>query len=265
METGLFGPQCAVPIGSWPRNSLNARNTLSHTALPSRSPLSGGPRTYARRFPERYERLVGAVAKEAFNDVIPRFHMVDGKPVAPARYSATKAGLSIKPKARVFLNENGNALDLLAIGAWVRFTERHTSAPRLFEKIRGLKPRRSSLKPYSEFSARGKKVVCLYCAEPEPDLVVDHVVPWRFVAEDKVWNLVLACRGCNSAKSNRIPTGAHIARLLEINEELLRLDPDRLPPRVRRDLEEWRTGGISDHVLGLVQRCHADGFQTWEV
>jgi hypothetical protein len=58
------------------------------------------------------------MAVTAFDDVIPRFHMVDGMPVSPVLYRATNSGVSVGPSARLFLHENGNALDLLAIGAW---------------------------------------------------------------------------------------------------------------------------------------------------
>ena len=128
------------------------------------------------------------VVGEAFDDVIPRFHNVPGGKARPALYKREDGGIRIGADARVFLNANHKALDLLAIGSWVKFTEKFSSAPRLYEKIQGLKFKRSALKPYKEFfqTVLGE-TNCFYCGrEAQAQSHVDHVIPWSFVAEDKV-------------------------------------------------------------------------------
>jgi hypothetical protein len=44
-------------------------------------------RDFRKRAPSEYDRLLGRVAREAFNDVIPRFHIVRGVPIKPAIFT----------------------------------------------------------------------------------------------------------------------------------------------------------------------------------
>ena len=232
--------------------------------------------TFQRQHPEQLENLLERIADRrdgAFRDVIPRFHNVRGGKIKarlfefdPENY--LKEGITIKPKARSFLKDNHHTLDLLAIGGWVKFTEKYTSAPKLFEKIQGLKPNRLGLSDYRKFFLGHGKAKCFYCSNPletTPD--VDHVIPWSYVAENKVWNLVLACKDCNGSggKSNRLPHGEFVKALIQRNNSILAIAPDNLPPKIKTDLAEWR-GRETDlvkHVKMLVGRCHADGFDKW--
>ena len=212
----------------------------------------------------RHQALVGKVAREAFDDVIPRFHTVAGRPIEPKLYEPDDDGIYVSSEVRAFLKQNHKALDLLAIGAWVKFTEKYTSAPRLYEKIEGLIPRRSTLKAYREFLQERGVVDCFYCGDLlSQNPHVDHVVPWRFVLEDRVWNLVMVCDTCNGAKSSMTPPDEYIDRVCKRNAELLEIDERDLPRKIRSDLVEWRGKRLSEELRVLVERCRGDGFGSW--
>jgi len=225
---------------------------------------------YRKKHSDSHEKLVSKVASKAFNNVIPRLHNVRGGKVTPHLYKEVskkgiRVGIRVSAEARAFLQQNHKAIDLLAIGSWVKFTETFTSAPRLYQKIQGSAFKRSALKPYKEFfqSLNGGKD-CFYCggdAGVRPH--VDHVIPWSFVAEDKVWNLVLSCTDCNSEKSSRTPSNRFIDKLVQRNEEVLDMSSSELPNRINKDLSEWRPGGLKKHIEVLVSRCRADDFGTW--
>ncbi len=66
---------------------------------------------------------------------------------------------------------------------------------------------------------------------------VDHFIPWSYVFEDELWNLVLTCRKCNLKKHSSLPSEKFIFKLVERNKEfsntidslkksLSRLDPE---------------------------------------
>lgn len=224
-------------------------------------------RDYRKKHSDRYAKLISKVSNNAFGNVIPRLHTVGGGKVTPSLYMASSHGIRINANARAFLQQNHKAIDLLAIGSWVKFTEKFTSAPRLYEKIQGLAFKRSALKPYREFlqSELGERE-CFYCAGsflPQPH--VEHVIPWSFVAEDKVWNLVLSCKDCNSEKSSQTPANSFVTKLIHRNEKILAMDASGIPKRINNDLSEWRSGGLKKHVEVLVSRCRADGFGTWKI
>ena len=221
-------------------------------------------RRFQKDFAPEYSRLIQQVASAAFNDVIPRFHKVARQTVEPRLYDVTGGGISIHPDVQRFLQANEKVLDLLAVGAWVKFTEKFTSAPRLYEKIQGLPPRRSSLKYYADYFAEAGVSDCFYCGvELDQNGHIDHFIPWRFVAEDKVWNLVLACASCNSQKSSLTPNDRYANKLLQRNDQLLAADPNDLPKKVRNDLVELRGRVPGEHVRMFLDACRADGFGIW--
>jgi 5-methylcytosine-specific restriction endonuclease McrA len=237
------------------------RDEASALDLSPETPL----RDFQKNYSNLYSKLVLKVSKNAFGNVIPRFHTVGRGRVTPLLYEASNEGILISANSRGFLQQNHKALDLLAIGSWVKFTEKFTSAPRLYEKIQGLAFKRSALKPYREFfqSVLGE-TECFYCGGsilPQPH--VEHVVPWSFVAEDKVWNLVLSCKDCNFKKSSQTPTNSFITKLVRRNEKILSLDASVIPSRINKDLSEWRPGELKKHIEVTVSRCRSDGFGTW--
>ncbi|MDL9947202.1 HNH endonuclease domain-containing protein [Gordonia sp. ABSL11-1] len=56
---------------------------------------------------------------------------------------------------------------------------------------------------------------CFYCdASVRAARHVDHLLPWSRVGIDGLTNLVLACAGCNSSKSDLLPAPEHVGRAL---------------------------------------------------
>jgi hypothetical protein len=84
---------------------------------------------FQRRMPGEYNTLLGKVAREAFDDVIPRFHTVHGAPIAPAIFTFSgrkgKAGdtIELTNGGRQFLIDYKKLVDYVAVSGWVRFTE----------------------------------------------------------------------------------------------------------------------------------------------
>jgi 5-methylcytosine-specific restriction endonuclease McrA len=218
---------------------------------------------YRSSYPADYQRLIASVARQAF-DVLPRFHTVHKRLVEPYLYRLNGADVIVEPSGCKFLREHARCVDLLAIAGWVAFTEQFTSAPRLFEKIEGTAVSRKQLASYRTFLGAIGGFTCFYCgASVLPNVPVDHVVPWAFVAEDMVWNLVIACETCNSKISSSIAGSFFIDRLIERNEKLLSQSVESLPSLIRRELVEWRVRSLREHMLLLAERCRMDGFTEW--
>lgn len=172
---------------------------------------------------------IARVEREAFNDVIPRFHVVNHK-ILPVRfYEQTDGGLVLTDQVFEVFGDSGENQDLLGeLGArWdlleAAFEMRRENGRldndiRRFYLVRGHDRRsitwtRPILNGY-------QKGVCFYCGEPmgEGDVHVDHVIPRQFVNHDEIWNLVLAHDFCNGQKSDALP-GAHYIEKLVIRNE----------------------------------------------
>lgn len=66
---------------------------------------------------------------------------------------------------------------------------------------------------------------------------VDHFIPWSYIFEDEIWNLVLACEDCNKNKRDSLYPSNFIEKILGRNtknynviegmsKSLARLDPE---------------------------------------
>ena len=93
------------------------------------------------------------------------------------------------------------------------------------------------------------------------------MIPWAFVAEDRGWNLVLACGPCNLDKRDRPPGNVHLKRLVDRNMRLLADlkagDLDRLGRYALRDLREFVAVDLREHLMALLATCRAEGFDEW--
>ena len=49
---------------------------------------------------------------------------------------------------------------------------------------------------------------------------VDHFIPWSYIQNDNLWNLVLSCQACNGKKSDKLASGKYLHKLLPRNEVL---------------------------------------------
>lgn len=72
--------------------------------------------------------------------------------------------------------------------------------PRLISKIEDPVPERRSLERYKRILREGVDL-CVYCNDPlssdRRQIHADHFIPWSYVYEDEIWNLVLTYRSCS--------------------------------------------------------------------
>jgi hypothetical protein len=226
-------------------------------------------RNFEKRVPEEHKALVNRVAREAFDDVIPRFHIVRNAEIDPKIFMFSgkpgNAGDVIKltDGGRVFLILYKKLIDYVAVSGWVRFTEGSTSAPRLHDKIDGGDLKRGAVSQWREALMVIQNSKCFY--DPSHDIgspEVDHVLPWSFVLEDRTWNLVLACRKCNNEKRDRLTGLDAIQQLCARNEKLIK-DQMWIGHKFGRHFVEWHSRDLSSHIKGLYDQAIADKFPKW--
>ena len=226
-------------------------------------------RDFQRRIPQEHEKLLRQVARDAFNDVIPRFHIVRGVPIDPAIFTPVQREgnvddtVELTSGGRQFLIKYRKLIDYVAVSGWVRFTEGFTSAPRLHDKIEGVTVRKA-VSQWRDLLTLMQGGRCFYdeihdMTSPE----VDHVLPWSFVLEDKTWNLVLACRNCNNEKRDRLTSTDALGKLCARNDQITK-GLTQADPKFLRHFAEWRSRDLSSHVVGLYDQAVADKFPKWK-
>jgi hypothetical protein len=225
---------------------------------------------FRKRLSKDYNVLVTKVAKDAFDDVIPRFHQVRGAAITPKIFSyAGKIGrvadvIELTAGSRHFLIEYKKLIDYVAVSGWVRFTEQFTSAPRLHDKIDGTNLRRGAISMWRTTLSAIQNGRCFYDDSHEmTSAEVDHVLPWSFVLEDRTWNLVLACRKCNNQKRDRLTDLPILEKLCSRNQQI-RDDKIKVGSAFGRNFDEWRSRDLSAYIKGLYDQATADGFPKWK-
>jgi hypothetical protein len=133
--------------------------------------------------PGDHKALLAEIAQQAFDDVIPRFHIVHDKPITPNIFTFTgrpgRAGDVIKltEGGRQFLIEYRKLVDYVAVSGWVRFTEGFTSAPKLHDKIDDSNVKRGAVSQWRESLMVMQNGKCFYDVRHDVALFeVDHVL-----------------------------------------------------------------------------------------
>ena len=119
-------------------------------------------------------------------------------------------------------------LEKLNYYAWVLWIERRLD---LQENEKGnleskldIAPKRESLKRFCDsLRNQGDTLECFYCKEPLTlrKTHMDHFIPWSFVKNDKIWNLVFSCHKCNESKNNKMANSDYLNKLISRNERVL--------------------------------------------
>ncbi|MGA7201880.1 MAG: HNH endonuclease signature motif containing protein [Candidatus Cybelea sp.] len=134
--------------------------------------------------------------------------------------------IAITSKARSFLRRQAPTLELIANFYWAEFLENcNRLAPRIVQKVSRDGASRRSMHRYLKILRAETESRCFYCHSAfgvERVPTVDHVIPWSFLLEDDLWDLVLACAKCNAEKSDWLPADTFIHKLILRNRALSR-------------------------------------------
>lgn len=125
-----------------------------------------------------------------------------------------------------FLSKNKCLIEKLNYYSWILWTEellekQERNITNISVKL-DLSTKRSSLNNFRKELINNGENSCFYCKRAlEKNCHVDHFIPWSFVKNDKIWNLVLSCGKCNTKKNNKIPNENYLNKLIKRNEQIL--------------------------------------------
>lgn len=155
-------------------------------------------------------QAIEKVEREAFNDVIRRFHTVEKQEVPVKFYEKTENGLVIFDNVfEIFSDKNNSQLNNELDSRWDLLEgafEIKRSNSKLMNDIRNIYlvngHERTDITKNREVLNGYQNNVCFYCGEliSEDDVHVDHVIPRQFLYHDEIWNLVLSHEFCNMQK-----------------------------------------------------------------
>ena len=127
-----------------------------------------------------------------------------------------------------FLTKYKSALENLNYYAWILWMENNLNIANKEEGNLAIKlddsTKRESLELFKKsLFDKGDILECFYCGNPISLRCchMDHFIPWSFVKDDKIWNLVFSCSHCNESKNNKIPSKEYLSKLINRNKNIL--------------------------------------------
>lgn len=141
-------------------------------------------------------------------------------------FSKKEEYIQFNPIMYEFVCKHKVVIEKLNYYEWARFLEHvneEKDTVRLLDKI-DESAKRNNLIYYrnllfNEFEMHN----CFYCGKLlKPDKIdVDHFIPWSFIKDDMLWNLVLSCPHCNRQKNDKLPEETFLYALQERNKKII--------------------------------------------
>ena len=130
--------------------------------------------------------------------------------------------LKLHHEALSFMSRNYVVLRYSVLALWsLRLEKLNPSMIKIMTKLSRERIERSALKKFHDMLIKYVDT-CFYCGTRlGDDTEVDHFIPWSYVLEDNLWNMVLACSSCNSKKGNQLP-GEHCLEKIYTQNSRLR-------------------------------------------
>ena len=179
------------------------------------------------------DQAVQVVAREGFEDVIPRFQTIgtDKEIVAERFYEfdfgkkliLKDATFSLAKEYRGELLEELEARWSLLEGAFIINQGQSQLANDVRDTYLLQGYARTNLTQNTPFLQAYQGNVCFYCSEqiPDGDAHIDHVLPRTVIFHDEIWNLVLCHSACNLLKSDKLVADHYVVKLAARNENIM--------------------------------------------
>lgn len=141
-------------------------------------------------------------------------------------FSKKDEWIKINPIMYQFVCKHKVVIEKLNYYEWARFLERvneDSIAVKIIDKIEE-SAKRNNLSVYRQILYEEFEMkTCFYCGRRlSPDKIdVDHFIPWSFIKDDNLWNLVLACPSCNRQKNDKLPAGKYLDNLMNRNQHII--------------------------------------------
>jgi 5-methylcytosine-specific restriction endonuclease McrA len=176
-------------------------------------------------------QAIDYVEKNAFVDVIPRFHTVNNQKIPMDFYEYSNEGLILKDDIFLLFETNAEFSLIEEVNSRWDLIEAAFQQKRSNEKLANDVRRIYLVTGYERKNITNlipvlngyQKGICFYCGESLEGhkIHVDHVMPRQVIYHDEIWNLVLAHEFCNEQKSDSLPSVKYIHKLIDRNEHFI--------------------------------------------
>lgn len=181
----------------------------------------------------KYERTIKKLIRILKQDVAYRFKNLDGHHIDLYAYNSNQNLIVINIENQEMLKEYNYILSQLLNYRWSQLLESFNRAPNITNKVKGSsqeKINRKNLKKFRDILLNlidESQITDFYSNDTIQidDVSIDHFIPWSFMYQDDLWNLVITSKSHNSAKSNKIYPDDFLVKLNERNKKIIKYLP----------------------------------------
>lgn len=158
---------------------------------------------------------------------------------------------------KVYLHQD--LLKKLTVFHWALFIERFNQAPSVTNKLLDAKKSRAIKKLVRELVTGIADDKCFYCGDKPEKVEIDHFIPFAFLFDNPIWDLVYSCSDCNSGqggKFEKLPPERFLDILFERNKTMFNQDPE-----IFEGFESLSE--LEEHISKTYQACINAGFGEW--
>lgn len=180
-----------------------------------------------------YERTIKKLIRILKQDVAYRFKNLDGRQVNLYNYIVSLDLIVIEIESQALLKEYNYILSQLLNYRWSQLLESFNRAPNITNKVKGSsqeKIKRKNLKRFKDILLayhNKNEIIDFYTNEAIKinEVSIDHFIPWSFMYQDDLWNLVITSKSNNSSKSNKIYPDDFLEKLNNRNKRMINYLP----------------------------------------
>lgn len=140
-------------------------------------------------------------------------------------YTINKGSNSITIKDEVvqYMKQNKKVLEAALNHMIAGYLEKCNSSPNISTKLEETIPRTVLKKDDFQRIISLQDSCCFYCKTKGKEFAQEHFVPWNYIFQTENYNIVAACKTCNSSKNDRLPDTSLLELLIERNHKLKKL------------------------------------------
>ena len=127
----------------------------------------------------------------------------------------------IHPKWIKYFKNNYGIVEAWLAWEWLSYLQKNNpNVPSLSQKLSPINERRSLTKERDIWAnfIKNNKVKCIYSNKilSSDDFVIDHYLPWSFVAHNQAWNLIPVSKIDNANKSDNLPSRETMCKFIDL-------------------------------------------------
>lgn len=150
-------------------------------------------------------------------------------------YSFSKKSeyIQLNPMVYAFMTKHKKILEKMNYFEWAKYLEKvneDVSTRNLLNNLDTI-TMRNDLSVYRKILFEEfEEHTCFYCGKElhAGEIHVDHFIPWSFIKDDNLWNLVLSCSGCNLKKSDKLTPKYYVDTLIARNDIIIERDSRKI-------------------------------------